>query len=81
MAIRDRVTVHTRDGRAMYIMVTRQGGKISQKWPRNKADNFEAHLMDKNDHEVGESIIVPLDNVASVVTDSAPRERPPKKRA
>jgi hypothetical protein len=77
--IRDRVTVSTRDGRNLSIVVTRQGGSIRQSWPRNKSDNFEAHLMDKNERDIGESIVVPLDNIASVVTDSMPRERPAKR--
>ena len=73
MAIRDRVTVHTRDGRDLSIVVAKQGGSIFQMWPRTKGEDLEVRLLDKNGGEVGESIRVPMDNVASVVTDSVPR--------
>jgi len=80
MAIRDRVTVHTKDGRTLTMQVARQGGSLEQRWPRKGDDPLlTVHMLDKNEHQTGESMVVPVENIASVVTDTAPKENAKKK--
>lgn len=72
MAIRDRVTVRT-DESTETLQVERQGGTIMQTWPKTKG-NYEAEILDKNGQPIGESIVVPVDRIVSVVTDKAERK-------
>lgn len=73
MAIRDRVTITTRDGQVRSMTVTKQGGTILQTWPKTKTGNYQAEMLDKNSQPSGESVVVPPDNISSVVTDSEPK--------
>lgn len=73
MAIRDRVRVYTRDGRAEEMVVESQGGSIIvPDVPRQGV--FKVEMQNKNLDPTGEFIAVPVDNISSVVVDRAPKE-------
>lgn len=75
MAIRDRLTIHTKDGRTHQLVVERQGGSIDQEWPKKANETiFRAKMMGKTGEETGEEIAVPVDNISSLIVDKAPKQ-------
>lgn len=67
MAIRDCVTIRTRDGQAQTLEVTRQGGTIEAPSTLPRTGAYKAELLNKNGEPLGESVQVPVDNISSIV--------------
>lgn len=74
MAIRDRITIHTLDGRSLQLEVTKQGGSIHAPniMPRN--GSYRALIADKNDEPTIEAVEVPVDNISAVIFDQAEKK-------
>jgi hypothetical protein len=73
MAIRDRVTVKTKDGTVTGTVVKRMGGSISVSWPSKNDLWLRVSVLDKNGDETGEEVRVPADQLVYVVQDKEPQ--------
>ena len=70
MAIRDRVTVKTKDGTVTTMTVVKQGGTIDTTEPKPPKSPFYVFaVQNKEGEETGEKIIVPWDEIVWVSYD------------
>jgi hypothetical protein len=70
VAIRDRVTVKTKDGTTTSMVVRKQGSTIDTTEPKPPKSPFYIFaLVNKEGEETGEKIIVPSDEIVYVSYD------------
>lgn len=76
MAIRDRVTIKTKDGQTHQLVVAKQGGALSPDASESRIPrqgSYRVEIMSKTGESIGELIEVPVDNISSIVFDQAER--------
>ena len=78
MAIRDRVTVRTRDGSVVGNIVEKQGGTLAISWPTKANPWLDIIELNKNgmpaDNQIG-TVRVPADQIVYVTITNEPRPR------
>lgn len=77
MAIRDRITIKTKDGSLVGLVVQRQGGQISIRYPDRGETMVRGEVLDKTGEPTGEEIRVPVDQIVYISRDQEPK---PKKK-
>jgi len=77
MAIRDRLTVVTKEG-TCGLIVARQGGSIEVLEPNKNIPWLMAWVLDKNGNRTSERVAVPADQIVYFMQDIAPKDKPKK---
>lgn len=74
MAIRDRITVKTKDGSTTELVVRKQGGFLELVEPKPpRQPYFRIAVMNKQGEETGESLLVPTEEILFIRHDKAPK--------
>lgn len=75
MAIRDRLSVKTKDGDVTRLTVTKQGGSITHTTPTRGNPWLVATIWDKNGQPTDEQLTVAETEIVYYIRDKAPRTK------
>jgi hypothetical protein len=76
MAIRDRLTVKTKDGTVSGLVVNKQGGAIDTTEPKHpKQPNWIFEIQNKEGETTGERLVVPDSEVVYISYDKEPKPK------
>jgi hypothetical protein len=75
MAIRDRVTVKTKEGTVNGLVVTKQGGTIEAEPPKAKEPNWNFEILNKEGESTGERLVVPGSEIVYIYFDKEPKKK------
>lgn len=78
MAIRDRITIKTKDGDVVGLVVKKQGGQIAVRYPDRGETMIRAEVLDKMGQPTGEEIRIRDDQVVYVSRDQEPMPKKAK---
>jgi hypothetical protein len=78
VAIRDRVSIKTKDGSSIALTVSKQGGKLDTRWPQRGDTMAIFEVLDKVGNPTGEEVRVPLDQIMWVSYDQEPKAKKAK---
>lgn len=75
MAVRDRITVKTKDGSLVGIVITKQGGSIEVTEPTKSKPWLVAKELNKNGDPDGEIVFVPAEEIVYYSKDREPKPK------